>query len=126
MRDSTKVTIGFGCIWGLFAMGGTLLSSFTLGINDTLPEIVALVLYGLTILPCCVLAIWHQKIAGWWLIFVSVESLFGFIYQIVSKDLHGPLGSMLRGTAWMAVLAGIPALLGFLLLKTTSRHEIAQ
>jgi hypothetical protein len=119
MRDSTKVTIGFGCIWGLFALGGTLLNSFTLGINDTLPEVVALVLYGLTILPCCVLAIWRQKFAGWWLIFVSVATLIGFAYQIVSKNLHDPLGGLIRVSAWVAVLATIPALLGFLLLRST-------
>ena len=51
MRDRTKVIIGFGSIWGLFAFGALLYGSFTLGANVTLPEVVALALYGLTILP---------------------------------------------------------------------------
>jgi hypothetical protein len=45
MRDSTKVIIGFGSIWGLFAFGGTLFSSFAIGANDSAPEVLAILLY---------------------------------------------------------------------------------
>ena len=51
MRDSTKVIIGFGSIWGLFAFAGMLFSSFTIGSNDSAPEVLTILLYGLTILP---------------------------------------------------------------------------
>jgi hypothetical protein len=56
MRDSTKVIIGFGLIWGLFAFAGMLFSSFTIGSNDSAPEVLTILLYGLTILPSCILA----------------------------------------------------------------------
>jgi hypothetical protein len=38
LRDLAKVVIGCGSIWGLFASGGILISSFTQGINDTIPD----------------------------------------------------------------------------------------
>ena len=34
----------------------------------TLPEVLAMVLYGLTILPSCILAIWYRKGPAVWLI----------------------------------------------------------
>jgi hypothetical protein len=49
MRDSTKVIISFGSIWGLFPFGGMLLNSFMLGANDSAPEILAILRNGLTI-----------------------------------------------------------------------------
>ena len=81
MRDGTKVVIGLGSIWGLYAMGSTLLSSFTMGSNDTAPEVLAVVLYGLTILPSCIFAIWFQRKAAVWLVISAGVSLFGLGYH---------------------------------------------
>ncbi len=50
VRSTMKAIIGFGSIRGLFAAGSMLFASFTLGSNDTKPEVVATLLYGLTIL----------------------------------------------------------------------------
>jgi hypothetical protein len=124
MRDQTKVVIGFGSIWGLFALGATLISSFTIGSNDTKPEIVALVIYGLTILPCCILAIWFRRPAALWLISLAAISGFGFVYQLVVQGLHRPFVTLLGDAAWMLFLAAIPGLLGFLLLRDSPSRNI--
>jgi hypothetical protein len=51
MRGSTKVIIGVGSIWGLFELGSAILGSFTIGSNDTTPEVVANIISGFGILP---------------------------------------------------------------------------
>lgn len=119
MRDSTKVVIGFGSIWGLYALGATLLGSFTMGSNDTTPEIVAVVLYGLTLLPSCILAIWFQRRAAIWLLCLSGISLFGFMYQAFAQGLVSqPVTKLAGSLSWMLFLVAIPALLGVALLRT--------
>lgn len=111
MRDLTKVIIGLGSIWGLFAFGLILITSFTLGANDTAPEVLAIVLYGLTILPACLLAIRFRRAPAWWLIVLSFISIFGFLYQeyhqgeVTAAGLVAPL-----------LFALIPAAIGALLL----------
>jgi hypothetical protein len=119
MRDSTKVVIGFGSIWGLYALGATLLGSFTMGSNDTTPEIFALILYGLTILPSCILAIWFQRRAAIWLLCLSGISLFGFTYQVFAQGVVSqPVTKLVGSIIWMLFMVAIPALLGVALLKT--------
>jgi hypothetical protein len=54
MWDNTEIIIGFGLIWGFLSFGGMLLSSFTLGANDSAPEVLSILLNGLTILPSCI------------------------------------------------------------------------
>jgi hypothetical protein len=119
MRDSTKVVIGFGSIWGLYALGATLLGSFTMGSNDTTPEIVAVVLYGLTLLPSCILALWFQSRAAIWLLCLSGISLFGFTYQAFAQSVVSqPVAKLVGSLSWMLFLVAIPALLGIALLRT--------
>lgn len=119
MRDLTKVTIGFGSIWGLFAFGAMLFGSFTIGANDSAPEIIAIVLYGLTVLPSCILAIWFQKHAAMWLIALSPITAFGFIYQVLAQSgADKAYGAMARGIALSLIIAVIPGFLGILLLRT--------
>jgi hypothetical protein len=119
MRDSTKVVIGFGSIWGLYALGATLLGSFTMGSNDTTPEIVAVVLYGLTLLPSCILALWFQRRAAIWLLCLSGISLFGFTYQAFAQSVVSqPVAKLVGSLSWMLFLVAIPALLGIALLRT--------
>ena len=119
MRDLTKVTIGFGSIWGLFAFGAMLFGSFTIGANDSAPEIIAIVLYGLTVLPSCILAIWFQKRAAIWLIALSPITAFGFIYQVLAQSgADKAYGAMARGVALSLIIAVIPGFLGMLLLRT--------
>ncbi|NYF88530.1 hypothetical protein RBB79_03270 [Tunturiibacter empetritectus] len=124
MRDSTKVIIGLGSIWGLYALGATVIGSFTIGANDTAPEIVGLVLYGFTLLPACILAIWYRKPTAIWLIALAFISVFGFIYQILEEA--GPAKeyrSLPRDLGFALFMAAIPGLLGILLLRSVRREK---
>jgi len=119
MRDQTKVIIGFGSIWGLFAFGVLLVSAFTIGVNDTAPEILAVVLYGLTILPSCILAIWYRRGPAIWLIVLSFISVFGFVYQGIHQSHQDTSGASFLGHIIVpVVIAAIPGFLGTLLLRT--------
>jgi hypothetical protein len=118
MRDRTKVIIGFGSIWGLFAFGAVIVGSFTMGSNDTAPEIVAITLYGFTILPSCILAIWHRRVSAVWLIALTFISAFGFMYQEVHQAADRQLSASINGYVTAALLAAVPGLIGILLLHT--------
>jgi hypothetical protein len=123
MRDRTKVIIGFGSIWGLFAFGALLYGSFTLGANVTLPEVVALALYGLTILPSCIIAIWYRRLVAYWLIALSPVVAFGFVYQLIAQNTSETAsGQMASRIAFFVIIAGIPALIGALLLTAEPRN----
>jgi hypothetical protein len=125
MRDATKVIIGFGSIWGLFALGAVIVGSFTMGDNDTVPETVATVLYGFTILPSCILAIWRRKVPAIWLIALSFVAAFGFIYQDVHQSTNENIHtSPVVGMIGSLILAAIPGLIGVLLLRTDRRGSL--
>ena len=103
MRDQTKVIIGFGCIWGLIAFGAMLMGAFMVlmgGYDDTSPKTLAMILYGLTILPSCILAIWYRRGPATWLIVLSFISAFGFIYQ----EVHQPSTTRLIDRFWETFL----------------------
>jgi hypothetical protein len=118
MRDSTKVIIGFGSIWGLFAFGGMLFSSFTIGSNDSAPEVVAILLYGLTILPSCICAIWFMRYAALWLVFLSPITAFGLVYQVIhSRKPTGDSWTVAGGLAEALIVAAIPGAIGMLLFR---------
>src|SRR5271156_4580473 len=118
MRDSTKVIIGFGSIWGLFFFGGMLLSSFTLGANDSAPEVLAILLNGLTILPSCICAIWFMRYAALWLMFLSAITVFGLVYQqIHSRKQTGDSWTVAGGLAEALMVAAIPGAIGILLFR---------
>jgi hypothetical protein len=124
MRDRTKVIIGLGSIWGLFAFGFVVVTSFTIGSNDTAAEIVAIVLYGFTILPACILAIWYPRFSGIWLIAVSVVAAFGFLYQGFHQATSDqPHMSILRDSIGPLVVAAIPALIGYSLIRSERREH---
>jgi hypothetical protein len=116
MRDRTKVIIGFGSIWGLWALGVLIFSAFSIGANDSRPEIIAFVLYGLTMFPACILAMWFRKYAATWLIILSAIAAFGFTYQLIAQGSNQKVEMMGRSLTFF-VIAGIPALLGTLLLR---------
>lgn len=126
MRDGTKVVIGFGSIWGLIAFGFMAISSFTIGANDTAPEILAIVLYGLSILPACIVAIWYRRAAAIWLFVLSGITALGFAYQVIMGPNRKPLGLslFLRGVPALVVIAAIPGIIGYLLLRTSRAEDI--
>jgi hypothetical protein len=117
MRDSTKVIIGFGSIWGLFAFGGMLFSSFTIGANDSVPEVLAILLYGLTILPSCILAIWFMRYAALWLMLLAPITAIGLIYQAIHSTKAGGFWTTVGGVAEALILAVIPGVIGLLLFR---------
>src|SRR5271156_3036531 len=118
MRDSTKVIIGFGSIWGLFAFGGMVLTSFTIGSNDSAPEVVAILLYGLTILPSCICAIWFMRYAALWLMFLSPITAFGLVYQVIhSRKPTADSWTVAGGLAEALIVAAIPGAIGMLLFR---------
>lgn len=118
MRDSTKVIIGLGSIWGLFAFGGMLFSSFTIGTNDSAPEVLAILLYGLTILPSCIFAIWFMRYAALWLMILFPITAFGLVYQVLhSRTPAGDYSAVVRGMAEALIVAAIPGAIGLLLFR---------
>lgn len=118
MRDSTKVIIGFGSIWGLYAFGGMLFSSFTIGTNDSAPEVLAILLNGLTILPSCILAIWFMRYAALWLMLLSPITALGLVYQVIhSRNPAGDYWRVLGGMAEALIVAAIPGAIGLLLFR---------
>jgi hypothetical protein len=123
MRGGTKVVIGFGSIWGLYAFGIVVVTSFTIGANDTFPEILAVVLYGFTIVPACIAAIWRRRAAAIWLFVLSGITAFGFAYQQIIQPNLAPL--RLRDMAIQIIISAIPAVIGFLLLRTSRDENIS-
>ncbi len=118
MRDSTKVIIGFGSIWGLYAFGGMLFSSFTIGTNDSAPEVVAMLLNGLTVLPSCVLAIWFMRYAAIWLMALFPITAFGVIYQVIhSRNPARGHWTVVGDMAWGLIVAAIPGAIGIILFR---------
>lgn len=95
------------------------MSAFTIGDNDTAPEVLALTLYGFTILPACILAIWYRRASAIWLIILFFIAAFGFIYQEIYQSAHDKAyQSQLGHTIVPFVIAAIPGLLGVLLLRS--------
>jgi len=70
------------------------------GYDDTSPKTLAMILYGLTILPSCILAIWYRRGPATWLIVLSFISAFGFIYQ----EVHQPSTTRLIDRFWETFL----------------------
>jgi hypothetical protein len=117
MRDSTKVIIGFGSIWGLFAFVGMLFASFTVGANDSAPEVLAILLYGLTILPSCILAIWFIRYAALWLMLLAPITASGLFYQAILSSAAADHWPVAGRVAQAVIVAAIPGVIGLLLFR---------
>ena len=105
-------------------MGAVLLTSFTMGSNDTAPEVTAVILYGVTFFPSCIFAVWYQRKAAIWLVTLAGISLFGLGYQVVVQGLASKSPVKLLSNSFEAILlAIIPGLLGLLLLRDASPAE---
>jgi hypothetical protein len=83
-RGITFAVFGAGIFGGLWACGASMRAIFTLGGNDTLPGILALLLSIDTPLWACVVALWHRKFAGWWLVLVGLYFPFGMYSEMYS------------------------------------------
>jgi hypothetical protein len=117
MRNSTKVIIGLGSFWGLFAFGVVLFTSFTIGANDSIPEVLAILLYGLTILPSCILAIWFRTYASLWLMLLAPITAFGLVYQVIHSGTPERDYWPASAIAKVVIVAAIPGAIGLLLFR---------
>ena len=123
MRDSTKVVIGLGSIWGLLSFGFLVVSSFTIGNNDTMVEIIALGFYGFTVLPMCILAIWYRRFSAIWLIALSLLSSVAFVYQGFHQSMDQTYHQILADLTGPLVVAVIPAVIGYALVWSDRRDH---
>jgi hypothetical protein len=62
-----------GCVVALPAI-------FAIGINDSAPEILGVMLLS-TLLPACFTALWWRKLASFWLAFVGLFWIYGVVWQ---------------------------------------------
>jgi hypothetical protein len=80
-RNISFGVFGFGIFADLLACGASAPVIFTIGANDTLPEIIALLLAFDTPLLVCVIALWYRRFAGWWLLIVGLYFPCGLLLQ---------------------------------------------
>jgi hypothetical protein len=84
--NGMKRAIGFavfglgilGGLWGCVASAGGV---FTIGLNDSYQEILAITIGLMTPLPVCILALWKRLFAGLWLIFAGCFFTYGMVAQ---------------------------------------------
>jgi hypothetical protein len=125
MRNSTKVIIGFGSIWGLFAFAAMLFSLFTIGANNSAPEVLAILLYGLTILPACILAIWFMRYAALWLMLLAPTTAIGLVYQAIHSRTAGDYWTVVGGVAESLMVAAIPGVIGLILFRRRGEAAVS-
>jgi hypothetical protein len=90
---------------------------FSLGSNDTIPELVAMAVFILVLLPAYVLALWRRKFAGFVLVSVALIFTIGATYQLIAKPSGG--GPYTRLIVFLLWLIGAPLGLGIFLLRTS-------
>ena len=122
VRDAARVAIGLGCVWGLYAFVAMVLNSMNFGPSDTLPYVVMMVVYGLTLLPSCLLSIWYPKFPALWLVALGPLTAAGFLYQIVGRtSWEKAMGNFTSDVLTALFLAAIPFALGIVLFVTRER-----
>jgi hypothetical protein len=90
-RNISFGVFGFGIFAGLLACGVSAPAIFTIGANDTMPGILALLLGLDTPFWACVIALWYRKVAGWWLVLVGLYIPFGMYSEMFSvRGRHRP------------------------------------
>ena len=67
-----------GGLWGCVACAG---GAFTIGANDSAPEIFAIIFALATPLPMCIVALWKRLVPGVWLIFAGFFFIPGMLAQ---------------------------------------------
>lgn len=84
-RGKREISFGvfmFGIFGGLLACGASLRAVFTIGANDTLPFVIALLLTTGTPMFICFIALWYRKFAGWWLVITGIYFPLGLAHEI--------------------------------------------
>jgi hypothetical protein len=127
MTDESKRAISIGLFSiGIFAgaLGcvGVPMAIFTIGVNDSEPEVWALLL-PMTLLPTCIVALWQRRYASLWLITLGFIWTYGMVWQrhYMSTVRHFPIEG-----AWQLIGSLIPAYfvlaLGFFGILTERAH----
>ena len=118
MRDSTKVLIGFSCIWGGFVFFGMLFSALTMGANDPASARSALFLNGLTLFPLGLIAIRHRLTAAYGFLSVSVITAVCFVAAYIpNKRADIAAYTTIGDQVFTIFFVAIPAMFGILLLR---------
>jgi hypothetical protein len=86
-----------GMAGGLFGCAAAPGAIFVIGINDSAPEISALLL-PVTLLHTCIIALWERRLASIWLLLLGLIWIFGMAYQrhYVGSVRHFPQNSSLQ------------------------------
>jgi hypothetical protein len=85
MTDESKRTLsmivfslaGLCGLWGCAALP---MAIFTIGVNDSVPEVWALLLPA-TLLPTCIIALWWRRQASVWLLLLGMIWIYGMTWQ---------------------------------------------
>jgi hypothetical protein len=85
MTDRLKRSISLGVfslgmIGGVFGCVRAPGAIFVIGVNDSTPEVVGLLL-PLTLLPLCIVALWWRRLASLWLLVLALIWTFGMVYE---------------------------------------------
>jgi len=67
-----------GGLWGCIASAGEV---FTIGLNDSYQEILAITFGLMTPFPACILALWKRFAAGLWLVFAGCYFTYGMLAE---------------------------------------------
>jgi uncharacterized membrane protein len=69
------------------------------------------------------MAIWYRRLVAYWLIALSPVVVFGFVYQLIAQNTsERASGQMPSRVAFLLIIAGIPALIGMLLLTAETQN----
>jgi hypothetical protein len=100
MTDRLKrsISVGvfsLGMVGGVFGCARAPGAIFVIGVNDSTPEVVALLL-PVTLLPVCIVALWRRRVASLWLLLLALIWTVGMVYQrhYISNVRHFPPDSI--------------------------------
>jgi len=77
----SEAVFGLGVLGGLFGCFASAGSVFTIGANDSTPEVFAIIFALATPLPACLVALWKRLMPGIWLIFAGCFFPYGMLAQ---------------------------------------------
>ena len=80
-RAISAAVFGLGILGGLWGCVASAASAFTIGANDSTPEILAIIFALATPLPVCIVALWKRLVPGMWLIFAGCFFPYGMLAQ---------------------------------------------
>ena len=122
-RMDSAVIFGLGMVYGLVGCAASLKAFFCLGANDTMTEVVALILCFPGMLIAAVLGFWRRRVAGIVYLVLPEIFLFGMVrqYLYMTQVRHFDQGPFLRYLLQLCVLCVPLWLVGGFALWTALR-----